>query len=401
MTTHDTASKAAQAFTRGQRVILARARHAEFVGETGRVRRVIKSRNAVEVELEDGRLYDADPARLDPCSCKTCGSEIVETVNGSTFRDGECGMCEYTRYRTPAETGASPPPEVGRRCASPRVRTTPVEGYGHPVPLLLPAPMNTPHDILGIALDARGKGLVAIPCHPGTKVPMVKWKEWQREMPPVELQREWFRTRTNVALICAGLIIFDCDEATKADLVLAECGDTPHKLTTPRGGIHLGYRRRQGVQVANQVKIKGMPIDIRTDGGLEMIPTSETEHGRYEWIGEGLLPASALPVAKIGWTRTRVRRALRPIEPPADSDALVRRARAYLARVEGAQSGHRGHDRTMRVAGILIQKFGLSIEQAWPLILKWNERCEPPWSEKELLHKLQDAERLRGTYRRG
>ncbi len=32
--------------------------------------------------------------------CKTCGSEIVETVNGSNFGDGECGPCEYARYRT-------------------------------------------------------------------------------------------------------------------------------------------------------------------------------------------------------------------------------------------------------------------------------------------------------------
>ena len=32
--------------------------------------------------------------------CKTCGSEIVETVNGSNFHDGECGPCEYGRYRS-------------------------------------------------------------------------------------------------------------------------------------------------------------------------------------------------------------------------------------------------------------------------------------------------------------
>ena len=32
--------------------------------------------------------------------CKTCRSEIVETVNGSSFDDGECGPCEYARYRS-------------------------------------------------------------------------------------------------------------------------------------------------------------------------------------------------------------------------------------------------------------------------------------------------------------
>jgi hypothetical protein len=33
-------------------------------------------------------------------NCKTCGSEIVETVNDSIFRDGECDGCEYARYRS-------------------------------------------------------------------------------------------------------------------------------------------------------------------------------------------------------------------------------------------------------------------------------------------------------------
>jgi hypothetical protein len=32
--------------------------------------------------------------------CTTCASEIVATVNDGTFRDGECGGCEYQRYRS-------------------------------------------------------------------------------------------------------------------------------------------------------------------------------------------------------------------------------------------------------------------------------------------------------------
>jgi hypothetical protein len=34
-----------------------------------------------------------------PVLCKNCGSEIVETVNDSNFRGGECNACEYERYR--------------------------------------------------------------------------------------------------------------------------------------------------------------------------------------------------------------------------------------------------------------------------------------------------------------
>ncbi|MGL4555392.1 MAG: bifunctional DNA primase/polymerase [Gemmataceae bacterium] len=259
--------------------------------------------------------------------------------------------------------------------------------------------MDKPHDNLGAALDALAKGIAPIPVVEGTKTPAVKWKEWQGKLPPEELVREWFAgTRRNIAIVCTGLVVFDCDELAKAEVVLAECGDTPHKLTTPRGGVHLGYRRRKGVTLLNQVKIKGLPIDIRTDGGLELIPASVTEHGEYRWLGE-LRPADELPLAKIGWTRERARqRARRAVTPlPAeaalgtDRQQLVRRARGYLATIEGAISGQRGHDRTFRAACVLARKFGLSFAEAWPLLLEWNEQCEPPWSEAELRHKLEDA----------
>ena len=44
-----------------------------------------------------------------------------------------------------------------------------------------------------------------------------------------------------------------------------------------------------------------------------------------------------------------------------------------------------------RHSGLPPIGFGLSYEQAWPLILHWNNRCDPPWSEREIAHKLSDA----------
>jgi hypothetical protein len=210
-------------------------------------------------------------------------------------------------------------------------------------------------------------------------------------MPTPELYRRWFQgTRNNLAVITTGLVIFDCDDASLAELVIEMCGDTPFKLRTPRGGIHLGYRARKGVRVGNHVKVKGKPIDIRAENGLEVQPPSETEHGAYVWLGPGLIPKSELPVAKVGWTRKQVRRKAREVIVD-DPSSMVRRARAYVAKIEPAISGQRGHDRTFRCCCAMVQKFGLSFEQAWPLLLEWNERCQPPWSERELRHKLEDA----------
>lgn len=258
--------------------------------------------------------------------------------------------------------------------------------------------METPRDNYEIALAGSAMGLRFVPCRPGTKVPLVKWKPFQTEAPTQQLYREWFEgTRNNIAVLTNGMVLFDCDNPEKEELVLGYCGETPWKVRTPRGGVHLGYRKRQGVAVANQVKIRGLPIDIRTDGGLAMLPFSETEHGAYAFEGSGLVPVAELPVAKIGWTRERTRR--RTVQALADireADAMVRRARGYLASIEGVISGQRGHDRTFRVCCVLTHKFGLSFEQAWPLLKEWNEQCEPPWSDRELRHKLEDALKRRG-----
>ena len=61
----------------------------------------------------------------------------------------------------------------------------------------------------------------------------------------------------------------------------------------------------------------------------------------------------------------------------------------------GAISGNGGHNKTFRVACNLTHPyprgFGLSLEQAWPLMKEWNEQCEPEWTDAEILHKLEDA----------
>lgn len=70
----------------------------------------------------------------------------------------------------------------------------------------------------------------------------------------------------------------------------------------------------------------------------------------------------------------------------------VENARAYLRKLPPAQSGAGGHPATYRAASILAHGFDLGWEDAWALLNEWNvSHCTPPWSEKELRHKLSDA----------
>lgn len=66
-------------------------------------------------------------------------------------------------------------------------------------------------------------------------------------------------------------------------------------------------------------------------------------------------------------------------------------ARAYLAKLPQAISGQGGHPATYRAASILANGFDLPWGDAWTLLQEFNQRCTPPWSEKELRHKLNDA----------
>jgi P4 family phage/plasmid primase-like protien len=74
-----------------------------------------------------------------------------------------------------------------------------------------------------------------------------------------------------------------------------------------------------------------------------------------------------------------------------DRARVVERARRYVAKMDPAVSGQGGHDQTFKVACVLIVGFGLSQDEAWPLLVESNDRCQPAWTESELRHKLTDA----------
>lgn len=80
----------------------------------------------------------------------------------------------------------------------------------------------------------------------------------------------------------------------------------------------------------------------------------------------------------------------------SDRQSVQGRARAYLANMPPAISGQQGHNQTFWVACQLVQGFGLSTEEALPLMQEWNRECQPPWSDAELRHKLEDAGNRRG-----
>ncbi len=74
------------------------------------------------------------------------------------------------------------------------------------------------------------------------------------------------------------------------------------------------------------------------------------------------------------------------------SDEVLARAVKYLEAMPEAVSGQGGHSATYAAATVLVHGFGLPPERALDLLIEgYNPRCRPPWSEKELRHKVEDA----------
>jgi|GEM_PF-1780679 len=72
------------------------------------------------------------------------------------------------------------------------------------------------------------------------------------------------------------------------------------------------------------------------------------------------------------------------------SDAISQ-CRRYLAKVPPAIQGQDGSGRCFHAACVAVIGFNLTPTDALTALADWNLTCKPPWSQKELEHKITDA----------
>lgn len=80
----------------------------------------------------------------------------------------------------------------------------------------------------------------------------------------------------------------------------------------------------------------------------------------------------------------------------SSDEAVCERARKYLSTMPPAIAGQSGHNQTFHAACVLTKGFVLNESQALALLAEFNARCEPPWTEKELRHKVASAMKADG-----
>lgn len=288
-------------------------------------------------------------------------------------------------------------------------------------------------DMLSEALALSGRGFRIVPLHTptadggcsceprhdgsrcaGSRGKHPRLNTWQRESTtdPTRI-RNWWRTwpDANIGLAMGGesrLVAVDVDgPGGRATLARLEGihGALPATLTSRSGRVDGGEHRFFHVPpdldiraIKNRAGKDGGPmpkVDIRTEGGQVVAPPSLHASGnRYAWV-DRKAPIATLPL----WLyelATREPSIPEAPRPQRTEPLIADRARSYLMRIPPAISGSGGHAQTLIAAEHMVRGFGLDDGTAMSLLCEWNRTCSPPWSERELQHKIREA-RKAGT----
>lgn len=102
-------------------------------------------------------------------------------------------------------------------------------------------------------------------------------------------------------------------------------------------------------------------------------------------------PAGWAELVASGHARQPKPKVEQPTKSSFTGDDTVQKARRYVAKMPPAIAFQGGHNATFRVACVLVGLLKLPEAAALECLREFNARCDPPWSEKELAHKLRDA----------
>lgn len=212
------------------------------------------------------------------------------------------------------------------------------------------------------------------------------FKGWQdRRSEETELEQLLNHVGCNLGIKTGNnLIVLDIDstQLEKIDFILKNVGDTPMKMRSPSGGLHLYFRTRAEVQYGNGVRQRGEPYDLRWNGCFIVSPQSKSAEGvAYEWIGE-MLPVAELPIIKIRPLRERKR--IKTKARKSDAKQVVSNTvsgvrdilypEAYCMKILSIQ-GQNGSAALVRVVCIL-RDAGRSPQQTLDFLRqKWNPVC--------------------------
>jgi hypothetical protein len=258
-------------------------------------------------------------------------------------------------------------------------------------------------DFLTTALDYADRGYMVFPCVPGEKKPLTSRGLLDATTDALQIEAWWTQyPNANIGIATTGLIVIDIDGADNSWLAddVDKQTDLAHVVSlTPSGGRHHIFRQPEGKNWRNTASRIAPKVDTRANGGYIVAPPSVVSGKPYRWAPgmELSMPAVELPQPPAWLTdildnlrgNLQTTPQHQPLAPEANGH---KRALAYLDAMPPAISGQGGHNVTYAAATMLVHGFEIPQDRALEMLsAHYNPRCAPPWTEKELRHKVQDA----------
>lgn len=265
-------------------------------------------------------------------------------------------------------------------------------------------------DVRSAVADYQRKGWCCVPLRPFSKKPI--HDDWPQLSVSSNEIKKVFSPKDNVGLVLGERsnwlvdVDLDCPEAMElADQYLPPTSAVTGRLSVPRS--HRWYISVGATTEKHTDPQTGdMLVELRATGTQTVVgPSIHPDGESYEVLtGEpSVVPAPMLiacvqalaeaVVRKRGSISRRIDTLPSVSFAPMQSDSdLERRAIAYLNAMPPAVSGSGGHAQTYAAATAMVHGFGIATGQSLRLLAEhYNPRCEPPWSERELQHKVDDA----------
>lgn len=198
------------------------------------------------------------------------------------------------------------------------------------------------------------------------------WREYQTRYAMLDELDKWDDKYNAIAVITgeiSNISVIDVDTENEGDLPFEKL-DSEMVVESISGGHHYYYLYSEETRTTS--KLDNLPVDVRSDGGLIILPPSNFNGKKYSFVKEApvfTLPKFPMDVAEVLKTKKE------ELSAPVGND------------FPEASEGNRDETAT-RIAGSLFARlpFGLADEVILPALLTWNrDKCHPPLSEQDIL----------------
>lgn len=236
--------------------------------------------------------------------------------------------------------------------------------------------------ILDTALVYLRQGIPAIPSDPKTKIPLVKWTDYQSRLPTKEETISMFSAhpKAMISLVCgqiSNLMVVDADSPEAVKLIEDAIPDSMETTidVSPRGGRHYWWLANGKKWQTKASVLKN--IDIRANGGVIVAPPSRNDTGgQYRWLTGLDFDKSRLQEMPESLCNLLASAQVREKNANENNEELKK---LWNGTSEGGRNGS-----LTRLVGAWV-KLELSKEECLFNANLWNQKNKPPLPESEII----------------